>query len=133
MTLMPLRPIPKGLDASFDTLRGWWRRHPRYKTRLKKEARQVLLELPRYASLDDQAMQQQVDGLVAALHRDPRGAQGQLVSAAAVVASLAKRTLGMEPYEVQLMGALALHHGRLAEMATVNVFPSPVAISAIPP
>lgn len=130
MTLMPLRPIPKGLDASFDTLRGWWRRHPRYKTRLKKEARQVLLELPRYASLDDQAMQQQVDALVAALHRDPRGAQGQLVSAAAVVASLAKRTLGMEPYEVQLMGALALHHGWLAEMATGEGKTLTVALAA---
>lgn len=36
----------------------------------------------------------------------------------ALVSELAGRTLGMRPYPVQLMGALALTEGRLAEMAT---------------
>ncbi|NOX96569.1 MAG: preprotein translocase subunit SecA [Nitrospirae bacterium] len=41
-----------------------------------------------------------------------------LPEAFAVVRETAKRTVGMRPFDVQILGAKALHEGRIAEMAT---------------
>ncbi|WHX26759.1 preprotein translocase subunit SecA [Virgibacillus halodenitrificans] len=41
-----------------------------------------------------------------------------LVEAYAVVREAAKRVLGMRPFQTQLMGAIALHEGNIAEMKT---------------
>ena len=41
-----------------------------------------------------------------------------LIEAFAVVREVAKRTLGQRHYDVQLMGGIALHQGRIAEMKT---------------
>ncbi len=41
-----------------------------------------------------------------------------MVEAFAVVREAAKRVLGMRPYRVQLIGAIVLHQGRIAEMKT---------------
>src|SRR5699024_11467089 len=41
-----------------------------------------------------------------------------LPEAFAVVREASKRTLGMEPFEVQVMGGIALHKGDIAEMKT---------------
>ena len=41
-----------------------------------------------------------------------------LPEAFAVVREVARRTLGMRPFDVQVMGAIVLHEGRIAEMKT---------------
>src|SRR5699024_11531192 len=41
-----------------------------------------------------------------------------LPEAFAIVREAAKRTLGMEPFEVQVMSGIALHKGDIAEMKT---------------
>lgn len=41
-----------------------------------------------------------------------------LPEAFAVVRESAKRTIGMRPYDVQLLGAIAIHKGKIAEMQT---------------
>ena len=41
-----------------------------------------------------------------------------LPEAFAIVREAAKRTLGMRPFDVQLIGAIALHQGKIAEMKT---------------
>lgn len=41
-----------------------------------------------------------------------------LPEAFAAVREAARRALGMRPFDVQLMGGIALHHGKIAEMAT---------------
>ena len=41
-----------------------------------------------------------------------------LVEAYAVVREVSKRKLGMRPFDVQLMGAVVLHQGKIAEMKT---------------
>ena len=41
-----------------------------------------------------------------------------LPEAFAVVREAAKRVLGMEPFEVQLIGGVILHQGRISEMKT---------------
>ncbi len=41
-----------------------------------------------------------------------------MVEAFAVVREVAKRTTGMRPFDVQIMGGVVLHQGKIAEMAT---------------
>ncbi|MGH7889952.1 MAG: SecA cross-linking domain protein, partial [Thermodesulfobacteriota bacterium] len=41
-----------------------------------------------------------------------------LPEAFAVVREASRRTLGMRPFDVQLIGAIVLHHGKIAEMKT---------------
>ena len=43
---------------------------------------------------------------------------GLLVETYALVREVASRTVGMRPYDVQILGAVALHRGNLAEMKT---------------
>jgi preprotein translocase subunit SecA len=52
------------------------------------------------------------------LRRDPLQAQGHLMQVLGLVGQISLRTTGLRPYPVQYMGALALHEGLLAEMAT---------------
>ncbi len=117
-TLAPLESLPQGLDALSNALRGRWRRwrdRP-HDGRVQAEATEQLCRL-----LDDHTPEQLQDALEqarAALRRDPLQARGQLNQALAVVGQIALRVLGMRPYAVQFMGALCIHEGLLAEMAT---------------
>src|SRR5690625_3237865 len=43
---------------------------------------------------------------------------GLMAEAFAVVREAAKRTLGLRPFDVQIIGALTLHEGKIAEMKT---------------
>ena len=51
-------------------------------------------------------------------YQDGESLDDLLVEAYAVVRESSKRVLGMRPYYVQLLGAIALHHGDIAEMKT---------------
>ena len=43
---------------------------------------------------------------------------GQLIESFAVAATVAERVLGQRPFDVQILGALAMADGRIAEMQT---------------
>ncbi|MBY5269041.1 preprotein translocase subunit SecA [Spiribacter salinus] len=87
---------------------------------VKKLRRQVgrINELePRMQALDDEALQ----ALTPALRE--RVANGEtldaiLPEAFAAVREAANRTLGLRHFDVQLIGGMVLHHGRIAEMKT---------------
>src|SRR5690625_2346930 len=51
-------------------------------------------------------------------YQDGESLDDLLVEAYAVVREASKRVLGMRPFYVQLLGAIALHHGDIAEMKT---------------
>ncbi|MFQ5817848.1 MAG: preprotein translocase subunit SecA, partial [Terriglobia bacterium] len=68
---------------------------------------------------------QQVDQrLAATTHSDARkraereALEALLVPTFAVVREVARRTVGMRPFDVQLMGGIVLHQGKIAEMKT---------------
>jgi preprotein translocase subunit SecA len=50
--------------------------------------------------------------------RQENGCDTLLSNALAIIVEVADRTLGLRPFPVQVMGAMALHKGTLAEMAT---------------
>src|SRR5690625_3037291 len=85
--------------------------------RIQKRVEQIEALEPDYEKLSDEELQQKSDEF------KERFAKGEslddmLVEAYAVVREASKRVLDMRPFPVQLVGAIALHEGNIAEMKT---------------
>ncbi len=72
---------------------------------------------PEIEALSDGELRNKTDEFKARL-ADGEDLDDLLVEAFAVVREAAKRTIGQRPYDVQLMGGMALHFGWIAEMKT---------------
>lgn len=72
---------------------------------------------PRYEAMGDEELRAQTEVLRARL-RDGESENDILPDAFAVVREAAKRTLGQRHYDVQLIGGLVLHEGKISEMKT---------------
>ena len=89
--------------------------------RLLKQYRAVVREInalePAVSALDDAALRAKTGELK---ERVAKGAalDDVLPEAFAVVREAGKRALGMRHFDVQLIGGMALHHGKIAEMRT---------------
>ncbi|MEM9556424.1 MAG: preprotein translocase subunit SecA [Acidobacteriota bacterium] len=70
-----------------------------------------------FEPLDDAALRAKTDEFKARL-ADGEALDELMPEAFAVVREMAKRTLGMRHYDVQLIGGMVLHAGRIAEMKT---------------
>lgn len=92
---------------------------------LRKQAQKVLELAPEIEKLSDD----EIKNKTAEFKEQLKTAEGDrkkeekmlddiLTEAFAVVREASKRTLGMEPFEVQVMGGIALHKGDIAEMKT---------------
>src|SRR5690625_2606627 len=89
----------------------------RHLNRIQKRVEQIEALEPDYEKLSDEELQQKSDEF------KERFAKGEslddmLVEAYAVVREASKRVLDMRPFPVQLVGAIALHEGNIAEMKT---------------
>ncbi|MEM6491832.1 MAG: preprotein translocase subunit SecA, partial [Pseudomonadota bacterium] len=72
---------------------------------------------PEFQALDDAALAGKTEAFRARLNAGET-LDGLLPEAFAVVREAAKRTLGQRHFDVQLMGGMTLHEGRIAEMKT---------------
>ena len=84
---------------------------------LRRQAEEIEALEHRYQAMTDEELQGQTQVL------KDRLAKGEtlddiLNDAFAVVREAAKRTLGLRPFKVQLIGGIVLHQGRIAEMKT---------------
>ena len=84
---------------------------------LMQWAERVDLMAPEIRSLPENALDREIEELRSVFVRG-RANHEQVLRAMAVVREVASRATGEEAYVVQLAGALALIHGRLAEMVT---------------
>jgi preprotein translocase subunit SecA len=113
---VPPRPLA-GLDGWVDGMIGKFKRSGRILDSLKREAEAIVLLEREWAGLPDAAMQRRLLELRGQFRRG--NAQAEVVNAAlAGIREAADRKLGLRPFPMQLMGALALHRGYLLEMAT---------------
>ena len=127
-----LEPIPEGLDAWVDGWVGRWRSRRVYSDRLWAEAGECeavfqqdiadLSESPLRRELAHQHRQLQALG-----NRWAEGFAGALPCLAGALA----KSMGITPYRTQLMGALALARGSLAEMATGEGKTFTIALAAV--
>ncbi|MEO7067807.1 MAG: preprotein translocase subunit SecA [Rhodanobacter sp.] len=92
-------------------------RNERLMRGLRRTAQRINALEPQIEKLSDEALRGKTDEF------KQRFAKGEsldrlLPEAFAVVREGAKRTLGMRPYDVQLIGGIVLHRGKIAEMRT---------------
>jgi len=92
---------------------------PQVKTikRLKKRVIEVNALASKYEKLSDAKLKEQTSILKERLNKK-ESLDKLLPDAFAVVREAAKRTLGQRPFDVQLIGAMVLHEGNVAEMKT---------------
>lgn len=85
--------------------------------KLEKVADQIEELEPQMQQLSDYALQEKTDEFKKR-YQDGESLDDLLPEAYAVVREASKRVLGMRPFYVQLLGAIALHQGDIAEMKT---------------
>lgn len=85
--------------------------------KLRKIADEVEKLAPKYSTMSDDELRAVTDALKAEL-ASGKTTDDILPDAFAVVREASDRVLGMRPFYVQVMGAVALHQGRIAEMGT---------------
>ncbi|WP_044747614.1 preprotein translocase subunit SecA [Bacillus alveayuensis] len=85
--------------------------------RYEKMADQINALGPEMEKLSDQELKGKTTEFVERLEKGET-LDDLLIEAYAVVREAARRVLGLYPYKVQLMGAIALHEGNIAEMKT---------------
>ena len=131
IALPALTRLPEGLDAFVHGLQGRWRRRGRGVSALHRDAQRCLAACEALRGCAASDLQARLEQAREALRCDPKEARGQLISSLALVGQLAWRSLGKQPYAVQFMGALAIHRGWLAEMATGEGKTLTVALAAV--
>jgi len=103
----------------------------RYKRRLRK----INALEKTYEAMDDAALQEAFEALKVSVQSGESSLDDVLHEAFAMTREAAKRTLGMRHFDVQMIGGMVLHEGRIAEMKTGEgktlVATLPVALNAM--
>ena len=89
----------------------------RHINKLKKSVEKINALESHYAAMSDDELRNMTDVFKAKL-RDGATLDDILCDAFAVVREASKRVTGLRHYDVQLMGGIVLHQGRIAEMKT---------------
>ncbi|HEY3763327.1 MAG TPA: prepilin peptidase [Verrucomicrobiae bacterium] len=114
---VPAKPI-SGLDAVVNGFIGKYQRRGKVLEALKKDADAVVAQEREWLDVSEAVLQKRLLEFRAQIRRGGREAEKAILPALAAIREAADRKLGLRPFQVQLMGALALHRGYLAEMAT---------------
>lgn len=111
--------LPKGLDALVHRAHGRWNSRAKEGRLLHEQALRLYAEAAALETLSDDELKVRMLEQRQRLRRlsDSRWEDG-FAEALPLVAELARRSLRLRPYPVQLMGALGLARARLVEMAT---------------
>jgi preprotein translocase subunit SecA len=110
-------PELRGPDHLVHAAIGWYRNHRRMLPGLKAAAQRVEALEPSIQALSAARFREEVVE-IQALARRGRLEGEALDRAMALVREAVVRTLGLRPFPVQIMGALAMQTGAIAEMAT---------------
>ncbi len=111
-------PIYKGIDSRLDAMHGYWQRRHARLAHLRQEAEKIERLSPAMSALTDAQLRDRLRQLQQHFRRSDRSADLPVNEGLAAIREASARTLGLYPFPVQIMGALALHAGLLAEMAT---------------
>jgi preprotein translocase subunit SecA len=114
---VPERPL-QGLDAVVNWCIGRYQRRNARLQELRQLAALVESGAKDFADLDNHRLQSRLFEFQDRFRREPSPGTKVLLPALAALREAAFRCLDLRPFPVQLMGALALHRGWLAEMAT---------------
>jgi preprotein translocase subunit SecA len=110
-------PELKGLDAAANGVRGWFKNRRPVLASLQAQAQRIEKLEPEIRNLGAERFRDEVSEMRALARRDRLVGEPE-DRALALAREAAWRSLGMRPFLVQLMGALAMIRGAIAEMAT---------------
>ncbi len=108
----------RGLDARVNALVGRFERRAQAQLRLRHQAELIDAQAPAWMALGDHELHERLMEFRERFRRGGRQVDELVTPALAAIREAADRKLGLRPFPVQLMGALALQRGCLAEMAT---------------
>ena len=114
----PPSPLHRGLDAAVHRVVGVYERRAAILAGLRHQAEQVDALAGEWLELREAHLKDRLMDLRERMRRGGRANADLVARALAGIREAADRKLGLRPFPVQLMGALALHRGYLAEMAT---------------
>lgn len=109
---------PAGIDGVVDSWLGRLRRRGSVRDQLRREAEAIDARAEDWKFLSDEALRRHLLEMRVRFRRQGKDIDSAVPEALAAIREAAERTMRMRPFVVQLMGALALHRGYLAEMAT---------------
>ncbi len=107
-----------GLDRMANGAIGRHRGRARVLKEMHQDAEQIFERSLELTHVAEGKLRARLREIQACFRRQRRGYEMHLSEALALVAEASSRVLGLRPYPVQILGALALWKGYLAEMAT---------------
>ncbi len=84
----------------------------------RKRVKQINALESHYESMDDEALKAAFAALKASVQAEEKSLDDVLVDSFAITREAGKRVLNMRHFDVQLIGGMVLHEGRIAEMKT---------------
>ena len=110
--------LKKGLDAKVNSLLGIYRRRRAVLAGFDACADKIESQAEIWRAVSDHEMRQRLLESREKIRRGGRSAEAAVIPAMGMLREVAERQIGLRPFRVQLVGALALHRGYLVEMAT---------------
>jgi preprotein translocase subunit SecA len=114
----PPAKLHKGLDAQVNSWIGLYQRRKKVLHDLKQQALNIEAQAPLWRDMSDHLLRKRLLEFRLAFHRSGHDQNDLLIDALAAIREVSDRQVGLRPFLVQLAGAMALHRGYLAEMAT---------------
>ena len=93
-------------------------RNDREVKQYRKKAQEITALEDKYKNLSDEELQTEFNKLKKLVQEEKKSLDDLLVQSFAITREASRRVLNMRPYDVQLIGAMVLHDGRIAEMKT---------------
>ncbi|MDD2896011.1 MAG: preprotein translocase subunit SecA [Aliarcobacter sp.] len=93
-------------------------RNDREVKQYRKKAQEITALESKYENLSDEELQNEFNKLKELVQKEEKSLNDILMDSFAITREASKRVLNMRPYDVQLIGAMVLHEGRIAEMKT---------------
>ncbi len=93
-------------------------RNDRIVKKYRKRANDITLLEKKYQELSDDELKSEFNKLKDAVQNEEKSLDDVLNDSFAITREASKRALNMRPYDVQLIGAMVLNDGRIAEMKT---------------
>jgi len=118
LTTKSIKEPAKGLDRGVDYVKGLWRQRTSVRTKLWDRAGIIDNQAKQLADIDESELQQKLAKCAQQIQLAGSCPDHLLNQAMALLVVAAARSVGLRPYRVQIMGALALYRGTIAEMAT---------------
>ena len=93
-------------------------RNDREVKQYRKKVQEITALESQYENLSDEELQGEFNKLKKLVQKEEKSLNDVLMQSFAITREASKRVLNMRPYDVQLIGAMVLHEGRIAEMKT---------------